>query len=399
MFIDNYLPTTGDQYDGNAIAAMQSCRFDSDLRRPYFDPKLGPCVTVNTGRMRYDEKLKTSVPIKKKMRVSDVQRMGINNPVLNATTLRKDEWIRFDQAVLKEARGRLMAWTDLASRNSFGGFNGMAKTILEHETMSDVGQVQVDMDGMTEGRADRPVFQLEGLPLPITHCDFWFSERELAVSRTGSTPLDTAMAEMAGRRVAEQIEKTLIGITAGVTFGSSASGSYGQTSKVYGYTSHPLINTKTDITTPTGANPDDTLADVLAMRDTLYGDNMFGPFMLYHSNDWDQFMDNDYFTGTAASGLASPSVTLRERLRRIQGIIDVKRLDFWTPSTYSYQLLLVQMTSDVARAIIGMDIRTVQWDSMGGMRKNFKVMAILVPQIRATYAGNSGIILGSTAAL
>ncbi len=39
-----------------------------------------------------------------------------------------------------------------------------------------------------------------------------------------------------------------------------------------------------------------------------------------------------------------------------------------------------------------MDITTVQWESVGGMRLNFKVMAIQVPQLRADHYGNCGIL-------
>ena len=74
----------------------------------------------------------------------------------------------------------------------------------------------------------------------------------------------------------------------------------------------------------------------------------------------------------------------------IEGINGVRRLDFFTPST-PFQLLLVQMTPDVARAVNGMDITTVQWESKGGMQLNFKVMCIQVPQLRADYSGDCGI--------
>jgi hypothetical protein len=55
-------------------------------------------------------------------------------------------------------------------------------------------------------------------------------------------------------------------------------------------------------------------------------------------------------------------------------------------------MVMVQMTPDVARAVNGMDITTVQWESQGGMRLNFKVMCIQVPQLRADYYGNCGIL-------
>ncbi len=391
MFVDFVLNHQGHGPVGEALAG---CRFDPGLLRPYVDGRGQRCVTINTGRMGNDNK-----PIYEKRLVAELINNGINSPVFNATSLRKEEWIELDRVVIKAARQRLRAWSDLAAANTFGGFNGMAKTILEHETMSDPGEAMVDMDGLSEGRNDAPKFQLEGLPLPITHADFWFSSRRLAASRNSGTPLDTTMAEAAGRRVAEMIEKTLIGMEVGITYGGgSATPTYGRASTVFGYTNFTSRLTYTSVTTPTGSNPEATVNNVLAMRDLLYAGKFYGPFMLYHTNDWDRWLDNDYFR----SGGTSVTRTLRERLASIEGISGVRRLDFWTgmnsglTATLPYQLLLVQMTSDVARAVNGMDITTVQWESIGGMRLNFKVMAIQVPQLRADFNGNCGICHGTT---
>jgi hypothetical protein len=54
------------------------------------------------------------------------------------------------------------------------------------------------------------------------------------------------------------------------------------------------------------------------------------------------------------------------------------------------------MTSETVRAVIGMEVQTVQWESLGGMMKHFKVMAIQVPQFRPDTAGNSGVAHGRT---
>jgi hypothetical protein len=125
--------------------------------------------------------------------------------------------------------------------------------------------------------------------------------------------------------------------------------------------------------------------------------------MLYHSNDWDQYMDTDYIL----TGGNVATQTLRQRLKAIDGIQDVKRLDYLfsaNPASLHtgarseqydhlrpFTMLMVQMTPDVCRAINGMDITTVQWESQGGMRLNFKVMCIQVPQLRADFYGNCGI--------
>jgi hypothetical protein len=399
--------------EGPVANAMQSVNFDPGMLRPYLDENLVPCVTVNTGRYKFDEKTKRMKPVYEKVRCKDLTANGMGLPVHNATALRKEEWDLLDRVVQRAARFRLRAWADLAGANSFGGFNGMSKMILEHETQSDPGYAQVDMDGLTEGRTDAPTFQLQGLPLPITHSDFWFSARRLAVSRNTGTPLDTTMGEAAGRRVAETIEKTLIGVETGLTYGGNSTqvGGYGRPSSVYGYTNFPARLTYVGLSKPTDAGwtPASTLASVLAMRQVLYNNKFYGPFMLYHSNDWDNYLDNDYIL----TGGNVATQTLRERLRRIESIMDVRRLDFMfgtapaypnntsglAPPGYQagdilnpYTMLMVQMTPDCARAVNGMDITTVQWESVGGMRLNFKVMCIQVPQLRADFYGSCGIL-------
>ena len=268
-----------------------------------------------------------------------------------------------------------------------GGFKGMAKTIYEYETRSDPGEAVVDMDGLSPGRTDFPKFQLEGIPLPITHSDFFFSARQLAASRNTGTPLDSSMAEAAGRRVAEMIEKTLIGVETGVAYGVSTE--YSRTAQVYGYTNFPARTTKTDLNTPTSATPEKVVEDVLEMRDLMYADFHYGPYVLYHSTSYDRFLDDDYFR----TGGTAVNQTLRARLESIDGISAVRRLDFLTSG---FQLIMVEMTSQVAQAINGMDITTVQWETKGGMQLNFKVMAIQVPLLRADFNGNSGIVHGTT---
>lgn len=394
------------------------------MLRPFFDsnpnsPTRGQrCVIVNSGRWKHDDKLGREVQLKQQVTIEALERRGIHSPVFNATSLRKEEWLELDRKVLKAARFRLRAWSDLAAANSFGGFNGMGKIILEHETQSDPGEAMVDMDGISGGRTDSPVFQLQGLPLPITYQDFWFSARRLAVSRNSGTPLDSNMGEAAARRVAEKIEKMTIGnAPAGFVYGGNSTqvGGYGRSSKVYGYTDFSDRLTKTNMTAPTAGGwlPSTTMTEFNACLNYLRSRKFYGPFMVYNSTDWDPYLDGDYYMGSGA-GVASSAQTLRARLRAIDGVMDVRRLDMLFGSltdsttgallsTYGpglediasanpFTFIFVQMTSDVAQAVTGMDITTVQWESKGGMQLNFKVMCIMVPQIRADYYGNCGIL-------
>ena len=376
---------------------LQDTGYDPGAYRPYIDEQGRRCVTVNVG-LKFDEEKKRWVPKREKMSVKEALERGFDNPALsmttNATTLRKDEWIALDAAVLRSSRQRLSAWNDLAAASTYR-LDGMSKEILEHETMNDPGEAIVDMDGISEGRSDAPLFQLEGLPLPVTHSSFFYSQRKLNISRNTGASLSTLSAEAAGRRIAETIEKTTIGVQAGLLHGTTAN--YSRASQVYGYKTHPSRNTKTSMTTPTGANGATTVKEVLDMRELLYGDGFFGPYVLYHSTDWDVYMDQDYYAMTT-SGAVAPTRTLRQRLQQTDDIVSVRRLDYMTPTLISgtFHMILVSLGNpQVARAVIGMPLRVIQWPTKGGLQLNFKAMTIMAPQIRADYAGNSGICYGT----
>ena len=346
------------QANGSVAAALMAANMDAHILRPWVGSDGRHYMTVNqAGKLQ-------AVPL------------------TNATALlRKDDWKLLDTAVVKAAKPRLKAVADLRGAGlTFNIPNGMAKTILETETQSDISDADVSMDGLRESVMDRPKFELSALPLPIIHKDFSFSARQVMASRNGGSPLDTTTAELAARKVAEVAEKMLLG-----TYGTYAFGG----GTIYGFTNHPSRLTKT-MTAPTDGSwaPATAVAEVLAMRLQAQQAYHYGPYMLYASTPWDAYLDDDY---SASKG----DNTLRERLRAIEGIQDVRTLDYL--STSGYVMILVQMTSDVVREIVGMDITTVQWETKGGMQLNFKVMAILVPQLRADQSGNMGIVHASTA--
>ena len=249
LFTDYILNGQGYGEMGSALAES---RFDPGFMRPFRGADGGTYVTVNAGS-KLNPTTNQLEPDYKAVPIAQLMNKGMFSPTWNAgSSLRKNEWQQLDTIVIQAARQRLRAWADLAGANTFGGFNGMNKMILEHETMSDPGSAVVDMDGLSDARNDSPKFQLEGLPLPITHAGFFFSARRLAISRNTGTPLDLVMAEAAGRRVAETVEQTLIGTLPGATYGTTAD--YGRTPTVYGYTNFPDRATKTNMTAPTGSN-------------------------------------------------------------------------------------------------------------------------------------------------
>lgn len=346
------------QASGDVASTLMMHNFDANCLRPYIGEDGQSYMTVNQSGV--------------------LQAVPMHNA---HATLRKDDWKLLDDAVVMAAKPRLKAVADLRGRGlEFVIPNGMGKTVLETETESDISDAIVSMDGLRESKRDRPEFELSNLPLPIIHKDFSFSARQVMASRNGGSPLDTTTAELAARRVAEQAEKLLLG-----TYGTYAFGG----GTIYGYTNHTSRLTKT-MTAPTagGWTAATTVSEVLAMRLQAQQAYHYGPYMLYCSLPWDTYLDDDYST-------AKGDNTLRERLMKINGIVDVITLDYLSSS--AYVMVLVQLTSDTVREVVGMDVTTVQWESKGGMQLNFKVMAIMVPQLRADFNGNMGVVHGTTA--
>ena len=345
------------QAQGNVATTMLQNGFDVNALRPWIGKDGRSYISQNKGG----------------------KMIAVPTPVSNAT-LRKDEWQLLDEAIVRVSKERLRVVGDLRSAGlTFTIPNGMGKTVFQTETVSDITPATISMDPAREGEKDRPEFAITNLPLPVIHKDFSYTAREIATSRNTGASIDTTTAELAAVRVSEEAEKLVLGV-------SGASGhefQYGG-GTIYGYTNFPSRLTRT-ISTPTGSNQTTTVQNVLGMRQDSKDAFHHGPWVLYNSPDWDEFLDDDY---SSAKG----DNTLRQRLEVIDGIRAVRTADFLGTG---FDLVLVQQSSDVARLVVGMDITTLQWETLGGLQLNFKVMAILVPQLRADFAGNTGIVHGS----
>lgn len=300
------------------------------------------------------------------------QTLCVNAP----STLRRDEYIRFDEAVQRVTRPRLRVIGDLTGQGlTYTIPNGMAYTVLQYQTQTDAGQAMISMDGIRRDERDRPAFDLANLPLPIISSGFSFSLRDLMVSRNRGAGLDTTMAEQCGRRVAETAEDLVLGTAGTFTYGGGT---------VYGLTNHPGRQTYV-LTNPTGAwTPDVLITELLDMFELLRNDNFFGPYGVIFSTAWARYLDEDY-------SAAYPR-TLRTRLQELPDITSIRTVDRLT----GFQIIVYAQTTDVIRIVNGMGMTTVQWETEGGMEQHFKIMTIIVPQVRPVDPnGNSGIVHGT----
>ncbi len=286
-----------------------------------------------------------------------------------------DEWKDIDRVVIQEATIRLNGVADLMSRGLQYNTKGLGATVLQWQDASDVDDAELNMDGITRGQRDRQEFDTNYLPLPIAHKDFSFTAREIAASRnqTAGNPLDTTNVALATRKVTELVEQMLFRGYSSYNFGGGT---------IYGYEDFTNRNTgsMTASWTASAASGTTIKNDVLNMKQAMINDRMYGPYIIYIPTAYEKILDDDYNANYGKS--------IRSRLLEIDNIVDIKVADQLTANN----VVMVQLTSDVVRMVQGLALTTLQWDTEGGMKTNFKVMAILVPQIRATQANRCGIV-------
>lgn len=289
---------------------------------------------------------------------------------VNATTLRKEEWLMFDTTVTQVLRQDLVGVADLNARGlTMDLANGLGTTVLEWESISDMAPAEMNMSGRTRGRSDRPEWTPAYLPLPIVHGEFDIDIRQLNSSRRLGQPLDTTAAMIKGRKIADFLEDLLFnGVSGHFPFGGG---------HIYGYKTHPnrITGSLTGNWDESAQEAVEIVEDVMNMVQAARAKYFRGPFALYVPTNYAGVLNEDYHSG--ASGWHSGQ-TIRQRILEIPEIGSVRVADALTDDN----VVLVQMTVDVVRMVNGLPVRTVEWDEEGGMVTHFKIMTIQIPHIR-----------------
>jgi hypothetical protein len=297
----------------------------------------------------------------------------------DTAVLRYDEWKQIDEVVMKNARLPMRFVNDLRSSGlSYSLPNGMAHTMLQWQRQSEGGRAQINMNPAVQVESDRVTFDVLSLPLPIIHSGWSFDIRDIMTSRNKGLGIDVTMAEQCAHKCAEEAERLALG-----TYGTYAFGG----STIYGLTNWPSRQTKV-LTAPTasGWTPVVLIRELLSMIQMAQDELFFGPYKMYCSPAWTQYMDDDF---SEAKG----SNTLRQRIGQIDSLAAPTTLHYLD----GFQIVLVHQASSLIREVVGMDWTTVQWSSMGGMLQHFMVMGMFVPQLRVAMDGYSGIVHGATA--
>lgn len=308
---------------------------------------------------------------------SVAQRLLANNMNVNALrtndTLKRLEWQEYDTAIVKAYQRQLNGVAALIRNGlEYNIANGFGRTVLVTQTVSDISDAELSMDGVTPSNKDRAEYGLGYLPLPISHKDYSINARALAASRNLGEAMDTTMAELSGRKVGEKVEKMLFLGSSSYTFGGGT---------IYGLVDFPDRNTGslTAGWLASGASGSTILKDVRNMKQALINARFRGPYLVFAPSTYETVLDDDF--------KSLGEKTIRQRILEIGGIQEIVTSDFISGNN----VYMVQLTPDVIRMVNAMPLSNVEWGTEGNMRLNYKVMAIMVPQIRSDYSKRCGI--------
>lgn len=361
----DYISPDGDGYSGEVAGALMNGGYGGlsiHERRPWLGRDGRAYINKYKGVGNFNDiKNYTAVPIDR----------GIGT---YGTTLRKEEWRRLDDALVRTRELRLGIIEAIANRGLNYDFDGMRSTVLTWHTLKGNIEAEMSMDGITKAENDRPVYDELHIPLPIIHADFEILTRELNMSRNLGQPLDTTMVEVATRSVAETVVNMLF-TDKTYTFGGGS---------IKSFLNHGDRNTVSFENSRNWADAaktaDGIITDVIAMMKKSIEDRYHGP--------WSLFIPTAYQTELLKDYNATSGKTVRERILGLNGIEEIISVDYLTGNN----ILLVQMTSDVIRIIRGMRMQVIEWKSEGGMRNHYKVLTIQVPQLRSDANKRMGVV-------
>jgi hypothetical protein len=355
------------QAGGNTTRILMDNDFDPHALRPWISPKNGQAYITRTLN-----------GVKKNIRFA-----------ANAMSpLRKGDWEHVDAAVTEVARPMTNIVSDLrAAGLAYSIPDGWAKGMLQYERVTDISGATISMDGLRRGQSDRQAFDIVNMPLPLIHKDCELPARQVASSKTqGHSGIDVQYIQAATARVLETAEMLALGTLSSYTYGGGT---------IYGMLNFPNRITAT-ITAPTAGGwvPATAVNEVNGMVQLACTAFHRGPYRLYYSLPWKQYMNMDYII---TGGATVATQTLRERLLKIDNIQAVTLADFMHTG---FTLLLVEMKigGGTIRIVTGMDVMVVEWESAAGMQLHFKVMCIILPQLKCDTNGNCGLVHGAVAA-
>jgi hypothetical protein len=293
-----------------------------------------------------------------------------------AAVLRENEWREYDQAIVQIARGKFTLVKDMMAEGMRRPIkNPMATTQLVWDRAGDMDDAQVDMTGEATDIRDRMEFAQDSMPIPIIHKGFRLNVRTLMASRQNGMGLDVSTAQIATTKVVHTIEKLFL-------YGNFSAGA--GAGRVYGMTTYPYRNVgllSADWRTATSLQ---VFNDTNAMIEAMEAKAQFGPYGLYVPRNYAPVMRRDYASITSGGGAG---YSIESRLMEIKQLKYI-RTNVFLPDNH---VVMVNLDSNTAEVLDGIQPRMIEWQSQGGMIYLFKVLAIILPRIKRDALDQTGI--------
>lgn len=292
------------------------------------------------------------------------------------TTLRKDEWIKLDDELLDVQLKWMAGIADLYAYGLDIQNGGLGTITHEYETVSDLGDADVNMTGAATQVNDKVEFGLEGVPVPIIGKQFKIDKRKLESSRMRGESLDTTMVRVAGRKSVEKLEDILFNGHSTKVDGRS----------IYGYTTFPSRNQVT-LLLDWGTTPANIETDIRTLLAAADGVNRRGPFIIYVSKtEWSYLRKMISTTGDTLNTYYKAMINL------FAEIIDIK-VSF---ALATGNVCMVQMDKDTVDLSVGQELTTLEM-STKFLEVQMMVFQAKVPRIKVDANSTSGVFHGTSA--
>lgn len=287
----------------------------------------------------------------------------------NASPIPLDAWRRIDTRGSAIQRDVLAVFNRLSAANASPV--GVGDIVSFYPQISDSGEVNVSMDGRSEGRADQAIVKYAGTPVPVFDSYARFGWRQMEVIRKGGM-LDTDTIANHQRKVAEKLEDMCLNGLSSIVVGGNT---------IYGLRTFPQRNTGTHSLDLNGATGAQWLGAVEDMLQALVADNAFGRVTLFlNYGDWLYASVNEFVAGYPK--------TILQRLQEIQQIAEI------VPAS---KLPVSEMcgVANLATGDWGSVLSAMPLTTRPKARHNpeddyvFGVLAMAAPQFRADYDGKS----------
>lgn len=317
------------------------------------------------------------------------------NRTLRANSpLHRDEQVLFDKTIMRNFEERLRVTRRLIELGLVVNIpNPFAVSEYEYEKVDGPGGgIRRIMNPIARLENEKPEYTTEKVPLYFTSGMFELDLRTLEVSRNRGTPMDTTIAARKARAIAEDIEDAVINGT-----GVQVSGN-----ESHGFLDAPSAQTVLidDAWDDAGADGTEILTAIIDAIDAAESVNVYGPFDLVIPGKWFNALRADFKTNSDKSILS--------RVRELE--VGGEGLFIYTADHLPEDTaILYPRFSDNVRLIVGnlggqsvaldspedrvAPISLFPWETHGGFMKHWLVSAMVVPNMRDTEQGQSGIVI------